>query len=70
MEIRFLKKAKGCTLQDWIRNKDMRNELNGYAMNDKIIVYKESWHQFMNERGKERIGRVVILNYKPQGKEK
>ena len=66
-EMRFLRRVKGCTRRDLVRNEDVRNELNVYAINEKITEYKERWKQHVNRMGNGRIPKK-ILNYNPRGK--
>ena len=42
-EMRFLRKVKGCTRRDQIRNDVIREELNIYSVNEKVEEYKENW---------------------------
>ena len=42
-EMKFLRKTKGCTIMDHIRNEQIRKDLNIYNVNDRITTYKNNW---------------------------
>ena len=55
-------------LQDALKaTKDVRNQLNVYALNEKKTEYKERWKHHVNRMGNGRIPKK-ILNYNPRGK--
>lgn len=66
-EMRFLRKVKGCTRRDQIRNEDIRQELGIYNLNEKIANQREQWKQHLSRMHVERIP-AMVKNYKPQGK--
>jgi hypothetical protein len=41
-EIKYLRKVKGCTRLDQIRNEDIRNELGNSPLSE-IIEYRNKW---------------------------
>jgi len=45
-EMRFLRRVKGCTRADRIRNVDIRAELNIYSINNRLEEYKEIRKQY------------------------
>jgi hypothetical protein len=44
-EMRFLRRVKGCTRTDRIRNVDIRAELNIYNINNRLEENREKWEQ-------------------------
>ena len=66
-KMRFLRRVKGWTRRDLVRNEDVRNELNVYGTSKKITEYKLGCKQHVNRMGNERIPHK-ILNYNPRGK--
>ena len=61
-------RVKVCTRRDLVRNEDMRNKLNVYAINGKITEYKERWKHHVKRMGNGRIQKKKILNYNPRRK--
>lgn len=66
-EMRFLRRVKGCTRRDLIRNEDIRKELNIYNINDKVEDYKGKWKEHLSRMDNERIP-ALIQQYQPKGK--
>ncbi|KAJ4429720.1 hypothetical protein ANN_21924 [Periplaneta americana] len=66
-EMRCLRRVKGCTRRDLIRNEDIRKELNIYNRNDKVEDYKEKWKEHLSRMDNERIP-ALIQQYQPKGK--
>lgn len=44
-ETRFLRRVKTCTRRDLRRNEYAHHEVNLYAINEKIVQYREKWKQ-------------------------
>ncbi|KAJ4442049.1 hypothetical protein ANN_11915 [Periplaneta americana] len=61
-EMRFLRRVKGCTRRDLIRNEDIRKELN-----KKVEDYKEKWREHLSRVDSERIP-ALIQQYQRKGK--
>lgn len=66
-EMRFLRRVKGCTRLDRIRNDDVRNALNIYNLNHRIDDYKRKWREHIDRMDKCRLPQQ-IRSYKPTGK--
>ncbi|KAJ4432143.1 hypothetical protein ANN_20759, partial [Periplaneta americana] len=66
-EMRFLRRVKGCTRRDLIRNEDIRKELDIYNINEKVEDYKEKWKEHLSRMDNERIP-ALIQQYQPKGK--
>ncbi|KAJ4428996.1 hypothetical protein ANN_25992 [Periplaneta americana] len=66
-EMRFLRRVKGCTRRDLIRNEDIRKELNIYNINEKVEDYEEKWKEHLSRMDNERIP-ALIQQYQPKGK--
>ena len=65
-EMKFLRKVKGCTLEDQIKNSEIRKELNIFCMNDRIENGKTRWKVHIDRMETERLVRQVI-DYRPKG---
>jgi hypothetical protein len=66
-EMRFLRRVKGCTRADRIRNVDIRAKLNIYNINNRLEENKEKWKQHIDRMKETRIPKL-ILQYQPKGK--
>jgi hypothetical protein len=66
-EMRFLRRVKGCTRADRIRNVDIRAELNIYNINNRLEENKEKWKEHIDRMTETRIPKL-ILQYQPKGK--
>lgn len=66
-EMKFLRRIKGCTLRDRIRNIDIREELDIYSINDKIKRNKEEWKSHIDRMNENRYPKQ-IRGYKPKGR--
>jgi len=65
-EIKFLRRVKGCTILDQIRNDDIREELTIFNLNLKIRENKRNWMDHI-----ERMDGSVVkaaVHYQPQGR--
>lgn len=65
-EMSFLRRTKGCTRLDHIQNEDIRNELQIYAIHDKIQQYRNNWKQHLYRMDQTRLPRLVF-QYRPTG---
>lgn len=65
-EMSFLRRAKGCTGRNIIRNEDIWDELNINALNDRINEYKGRRRQHVNRKANESFP-TEIFNNDPQG---
>jgi hypothetical protein len=65
--MRFLRKVKGCTKLDGIRNEDIRAELKIYSINERITDYRNRWKNHINRQEDHRLLKK-IRKYKPKGK--
>lgn len=61
-EIKFLRKGKGCTRQDTIRNDDIRTELNIFNINERIKEYKYKGKEHLERINQKRIPAKTIIN--------
>jgi hypothetical protein len=59
-EMRFLRRVKGCTRVDRIRNVDIRAELNIYNINNRLEENKEKWKQHINRMTETRIPKLSL----------
>jgi hypothetical protein len=66
-EMRFLRRVKGCTRADRIRNVDIRAELNIYNINNRSEENKGKWKQHIDRMTETRTPKF-ILQYQPKGK--
>jgi hypothetical protein len=66
-EMRFLRRVKGCTLRDQIRNDDIRRELDIFSLNRKIEDNKRNWIDHVYRMPDSRIVKQAI-DYMPQGR--
>lgn len=66
-EMKFLRRVKGCTKMDQIRNEDIREELNIYSIHEKLEEYKDNWRTHLHRMNNERIP-ALINSYQPQGR--
>lgn len=66
-EMRFLRRIKGCTREDRLRNEAIREELQIYNINDKIEEQKENWRQHLHRMDNRRIPKA-ITEYHPRGR--
>jgi hypothetical protein len=66
-EMRSLRKVKGCTRADRIRNVDIRTQLNVYNINNRSEENKEKWKEHRDRMTESRIPKL-ILQYQPKGK--
>lgn len=66
-EMKFLKSIKGCTLRDQIRNKQIREELKIFSINDRIKENREVWKEHLNRMKDSRIPKIAY-RYKPARK--
>lgn len=65
-EMRFLRKTKGCTRMDKIRNEEIRTELQIFSINDKIDNYRNNWLQHINRMDNSRLPKA-LYTYRPLG---
>lgn len=66
-EMKFLRSVKRCTRMDRIKNDDIKQKLDIYAIKDKIKEYKTRWKDHM---GRMEEHRCPILAYKYNPREK
>ena len=66
-EMRFLRKVKGCSRRDHIRNETIREELEIFNINERINDYKEKWKNHINRMDSTRIPHL-IHKYQPRGR--
>jgi hypothetical protein len=52
--MRFLRRVKGCTRADRIRNVDIRAELNIFNINNRLEENKEKWKQHIDRRTEKK----------------
>ena len=65
--MKFLRKTKGCTIMDQIRNEQIRQDLNIYNVNERITTYKNNWIQHVHRKNDTSIVKTT-LKYQPQGR--
>jgi hypothetical protein len=65
--MRFLRRVKGCTRADRIRNVDIRAELNIDNINNRLEENKGKWEQHIDRMTETRMTKL-ILQYQPKGK--
>lgn len=66
-EMRFLRRVKGCSRLDHIRNQDIRNELHIYKLQEKITENREKYKEHINRMENQRLPKI-ISKYKPKGR--
>ncbi|KAJ4434804.1 hypothetical protein ANN_23375 [Periplaneta americana] len=67
VEMNFLRRTKGCTKLDHIRNGKIRRELEIlYAVNDKIQQHRVGWEQHVQRMEETRLPKIAC-QYKPRG---
>lgn len=66
-EMKFLRRVKGCTRMDQIRNEDIREELQIYSIKEKITNNKEQWKEHIERMAESRLPKR-IQNYFPRGR--
>jgi hypothetical protein len=66
-EMRFLRKVKGGTRLNKIRNEDIRAELNVYSINERFTDYRNKWKDHINRMYDHRLPKQ-IRKYKPKRK--
>lgn len=66
-EMKFLRRTKGCTLRDQIRNSDIRADLKIYSMTERIEENSRRWKQHIGRMNEDRLVNQV-LRYRPCGK--
>ena len=66
-EMAFLRKIKGLTREDRVRNMTIRNELKITPLEDKVLSYKQKWREHVNRMPVERLPQKLI-KYKAPGK--
>ena len=66
-EMAFLRKIKGLTREDRVRNMTIRNELKITPLEDKVLSYKQKWREHVNRMPEERLSQKLI-KYKAPGK--
>ncbi|KAF6206398.1 hypothetical protein GE061_017631 [Apolygus lucorum] len=54
VEMKFLRRVKGCTLRDQIRNEHIREELGVYSVNEKIAEARENGLQHIDRMDDSR----------------
>jgi hypothetical protein len=57
--MKFLRRMKGITKLNRVRNEDVRKELGIYAMNDKIKQKRTEWRQHINRMNNERLTKQI-----------
>lgn len=65
-EMRFLRSVMGVTRMDRIRNEEIRQSLNIYNLNNKIVEYRQNWRSHVERMSDERLPKL-ILGYQPKG---
>jgi hypothetical protein len=60
-EMKFLRSVKGCTRMDHIRNEEIRNELEMYAIQDKITEYRIRWSTHLQRMDNSRLPKQALL---------
>jgi hypothetical protein len=53
--MKYLRRVKGCTRLDQIRNKDIRNELGISPLSEKITQYRNKWRTHLQRMEHTRI---------------
>ena len=66
-EMRFLRRTKGCSRREQIRNEDIRRELNIYNLNEKVTEYRSKWKDHVERMPRERVP-LKVLKYSPEGR--
>ena len=66
-EMKFLRRVKGCTRLDRIRNEDIRRELNVDSLNDLVKDLRKDWKEHVDRMELNRIPSKA-LRYRCQGK--
>ncbi|XP_073991824.1 uncharacterized protein [Rhodnius prolixus] len=65
-EMRFLRRVKGCTKRERIRNVDIREELDIYNINEFIEEIRDRWREHLNRMSTTRVP-VMVNKYRPRG---
>ena len=65
-EMKFLRRVAGLNLLDQVSNNDIRNSLEIFNLNERIIDNKERWHAHIQRMDPDRLTKK-LLNYRPQG---
>lgn len=66
-EMKFLRRVKGCTRLDHIRNDDIRAELDIFSLNRRIEHNRRQWMEHIERMDDTRITKQVV-QYRPQGR--
>ena len=66
-EMKFLRYVKNYTLEDQIRNSEIRDELGIYELNDRIKSNKLQWKEHVDRMQDNRIPKIT-KNYRAVGK--
>ncbi|PSN51713.1 hypothetical protein C0J52_12307 [Blattella germanica] len=66
-EMKFLRKTKGCTREDRIRNEEIRKELEAEAVNSRMDRYRKRWLQHVERMEYTRLPKLTF-QYAPKGK--
>lgn len=66
-EMKFLRKTKGCTREDRIRNEEIRKELEAEAVNSRMDRYRKRWLQHVGRMEDTRLPKLAF-QYAPKGK--
>lgn len=54
-EMKFLRRVKGCTRHDRIRNDEVRKELKIFNINERIDFYRRKWNNHLERMKPERL---------------
>jgi hypothetical protein len=65
-EMKFSRSVKRCTM-DYIRNEEIRTELEMYAIQGKITEYRIHWSAHLQRMDNSRLPKQALL-YKPRGR--
>ena len=65
-EMKFLRRVAGLNLLVQVSNNDIRNSLEIFNLNERIIDNKERWHAHIQRMDPDRLTKK-LLNYSPQG---
>jgi hypothetical protein len=66
-EMNFLRKTRGCTKLNCVRNETVRAEVNMFHIIDVIERYRSSWLQHINRMQDTRLPKKAF-QYRPSGK--
>lgn len=66
-EMYFLRRTKGCTLMDKVKNEEIRTELQTVSINEQIESYRNNWLYHVDRMSNSRLPKL-LYQYRPIGR--